>query len=329
MKRPFFYIFAFLLLAFAANAQKITPADVKILQKKEDSLKALARTLIMDSLAHNRMRSDSQFVRTLLRSIHVRNSFYYPYDSVRGIGNVYSPDSLFRIITWSITYTEDFCQQRGVIQFRTVDGSAKYVPLLDYSTRTPYPEDSVRNNRNWIGAIYYNIIKTKHNNRNYYTLFGYDPNSVRSNKKWIEVLTFNENQMPVFGGRYFSFEKDSVKRADQFRYVIEYKKQASTTMNYDPELQMILVDHLISESDEPELAHTLVPDGDYEGFKWVNGKWLHVDKVFNEKIDMKGVDPYMGNPPVGDPLIDKSGNRDDKKLEEKSNTNKSRKKDNN
>jgi hypothetical protein len=90
---------------------------------------------------------------------------------------------------------------------------------------------------------------------------------------------------------------------------------------------MILVDHLVSESDEPELLYTFVPDGDYEGFKWSNGKWLHVDKVFTESADMKGVDMYLGNPPVGDPLMDKKGNRDDKKLEEKSDKNKTKKKD--
>lgn len=321
MKKPVFYILVLFFISSAAAAQKITPADFKTLQKKEDSLKAFAKTLIMDSLPNNRMRSDSFFVRTLLRGIHVKNSFYYPYDSVRGIGNVYAPDSTFRIITWSLTYTEDFCQQRGVIQFRTADGSAKYIPLLDFSTRTPYPEDSVRGNRNWIGAIYYNIVQTKHNNKNYYTLFGYDPNSMRSNKKWIEVLTFDANKVPVFGGKYFSFEKDSVKRPDQYRYSIEYKKSASTTVNFDPELNLILVDHLVSETDEPDLAHTFVPDGDYEGFKWVNGKWLHVNKVFDQKLE-------DGQAPVPDPIRDLKGNTNDEKLKQQSDKNKSGKKGN-
>ena len=41
---------------------------------------------------------------------------------------------------------------------------------------------------------------------------------------------------------------------------------------------MILVDHLISESDEPENKWTYVPDGDNEAFQWENGRWVHVDK---------------------------------------------------
>ena len=294
---------------------------MKILHKKEDSLKLYAKDLVTDSLTNNRMRSDSFFTKVLVRSLLVKNSFYYPFDSVKGVSTLYAPDSSFKIMTWSITYSEDLCQQRGVIQFPTKDGSPRFVPLLDYSTRTPYPEDSARDHKHWIGAIYYNIIQTKYNNKNYYTLFGYDPNTPRTNKKWIEVLTFNEENMPMFGGRYFSFAKDSVKRPDQFRYFIEYKKQASATVDYDPDLKMILVDHLISETDEPDLPQTFVPDGDYEGFKWANGKWLHVDKVFDQKLE-------DGQAPVPDPLRDQQGDTNLEKLKQQSEKNKSGKKGN-
>lgn len=322
MKKPLIY-FALVLLTTTSLAQvkKIAPADLKILQKKEDSLKVYAKDLVTDSLNNNRMRSDSFFTKVLIRSFLVKNSFYYPFDSVKGASILYAPDSSFRIMTWSITYNEDLCQQRGVIQFPTKDGSAKFVPLYDYSTRTPYPEDSIRDHKHWIGAIYYNIIQTKYNNRNYYTLFGYDPNTPVTNKKWIEVLTFDANNMPVFGGRYFSFAKDSAKRPDQFRYGIEYKKQASATVDYDPDLNMILVDHLISETDEPELPQTFVPDGDYEGFKWVNGKWLHIDKVFDQKLE-------DGQAPIPDPIRDLKGNTNDEKLQQQSEKNKAKKKGN-
>jgi hypothetical protein len=43
---------------------------------------------------------------------------------------------------------------------------------------------------------------------------------------------------------------------------------------------MIVYDHLVSETDEPARRGSYVPDGDYEGFSWQNGQWLHVPKVF-------------------------------------------------
>ena len=49
--------------------------------------------------------------------------------------------------------------------------------------------------------------------------------------------------------------------------------------------------------------YTFIPDGDYEGFKWQDGKWVHIDKVFTYKL-------RDGEAPVGMPLTeDKLGGR--------------------
>jgi hypothetical protein len=51
----------------------------------------------------------------------------------------------------------------------------------------------------------------------------------------------------------------------------------------------------------------LVGDGDYEGFKWQSGKWVHVEKLFN-------VVTPDGQAPVPSPIRDPAGNIDEKKL---------------
>jgi hypothetical protein len=315
-----------LILFQAGYSQTITTADKKKLKAKEDTLQAYARRLITDSTTAERMISDSNFTRTLVRALQIKNSFFYPFDSVKGISKLYAPDSTFRIFTWDMQFDEYYSRQKGAIQLRTKDGSLKLIPLRDVSEFIDNPMDSIRYKNNWIGAIYYNIIKTQYQGKNYYTLFGLDNFSVRSTKKWIEVLSFNEKNEPVFGGPVFSYEQDSIPRKAQNRFGIEYKKDARVLVNFIDELQMILVDHLVSENDEPENPWTMVPDGDNEAFKWENGKWVHIDKAFDFKVDMRGADPYMGKPPVGDPILDNNGNRNDKKLEEKSNKNKQKEK---
>jgi hypothetical protein len=309
-------------------SQSIASADKKKLREKEDSLKVLAKTIAIDSTTAGRMIADSNFIRTLVRTLQIKNSFYYPFDSVLGISKLYSPDTSFRIFTWTIEYDDNYSRQRGAIQLRTPDGSLKLIPLRDNSEFTDNPMDSVRNRTNWIGAVYYNIIKTQYKGKNYYTLFGYDNNDAMSSIRWIEVMTFNEKKEPQFGGPFFSYEKDSIPKPAQYRYSMEYKKDARVLANYIDDLGLILVDQLVSETDEPENKWTYIPDGDNEGFKWENGKWMHIDKVFNYKIDMRGVDPLTGKPPVGDPLFDSKGNKDEKKLQEKSDQNKGKKKDN-
>lgn len=315
MKKPLFILF--LLFSFAAQAQKVSPADLKALRLKEDSLKGLIKNVILDSFTAGRMRSDSQFVRTLVRTLQIKNAFYYPFDSLKGISKLYAPDSSFRIFSWSISFDDYYARQRAAIQYRTPDGRLKLVPLRDFSEFTPRATDSIRSKDNWIGAVYYKIIRTEHNGKKYYTLFGFDDHSVRSNKKWIDVLSFDDRGMPVFGAP-FSFENDSIKKPEQKRFYIEYKKEASTFVNYDPDLNLIIYDHLISETDEPEKPYTYIPDGDSEGFVWKGGKWVHMDKVFDFKLE-------DGQAPVPDPVRDNQGKNNEEKLQQQSNKNKGKK----
>jgi hypothetical protein len=256
-------------------------------------------------------------VPVLLRALKVKNSFYYPFDSVLGISKLYAPDSSFRIITWYIEIDDYRGYQKGLIQHNTKDGSLKLNILFDNSEWADNKHSKICRDTNWIGAVYYNMIKTQHQGKSYYTLFGIDREGLRSQKKWIDVLSFDERKNPVFGGG-FSFKEDSVIKPTQSRFSIEYKKEARTYVNYEPELKLILFDHLISETEEPEFPWTFVPDGDYEGFKWQNGQWVHVDKVFNYKLE-------DGQAPVGDQLLDYKGNKNEEKLKQKSDANKGKK----
>lgn len=289
----------------AAQPARITAADRNKLRAAEDSLRDYAYYLATDSLPEDRMISDSIFTRTLVRALQVRHSFHYPFDSVMGISRIYAPDSTFRIFTWNLSYDDYYHRQRGAIQLRTADGSLKLFPLRDVSEFTDKAQDSARTRSNWIGAVYYNMIRTEHRGKRFYTLFGFDANGAQSSMKWIEVLTFNERNEPVFGGPFFSYAKDSVPKPDQYRVGIEFKKGTRILVNYIPEEEMIFMDHLISESDQPELPWTMIPDGDQEGFKWENGKWVHIDKVFTLKLQ-------DGQAPVENPLFDKKNNGLDK-----------------
>lgn len=286
-----------------SNAQKINSSDIKLLKTTEDTLAIFSNQMIFAQDASSRFYADSIFIKTFVRALKINNSFSYPFDSIKTISKIYPPDSSFRIFTWQIERDESYFRQYGAIQMRTKDGALKFFPLLDASDYTAEPTDSVRTNTNWIGAIYYGIVEKEYKSKKYYTLFGFDDNEFVSTKKWLEVLTFNENNEPIFGGHFFDYKEDSIKPAQPaYRFCLEYKKDAKARMVYDPELDMIIIDHLISESSEPNKKFTLIPDGDYEGFKWVNGKWVHVDKVFSEQQLKNGQFPM----PV--PFLDESGN---------------------
>lgn len=298
-----------LFLLFISNlsfAQGISKSDFKLLQEKEDSIRAYSVKIIQGINAEDRLEADSIFTRMLVRALKAKNSFHYPFESLQTVSILYAPDSLFRIFTWQLVINENVIRQHGAIQMKTYDGSLKLFPLIDKSDVMSNVADTIGNNYGWIGAIYYKIIQKKSSNQNFYTLLGFDENNIRSSRKIIEVLSFL-NDEPTFGGRFFSYEEDTVFKTAHSRYIMEYKKEAGPRLTYDKDLDMIIVEHLVSESNEPKKKWTLVGDGDYEGFKWKNGKWVHVEKIFNL------VTPE-GQAPVPNPIRDPSGILNENKL---------------
>ncbi len=287
-------------------AQRFSPEENKILAKKEDSLSILSTKLINAINAEDRFKTDSIFTRMLVRSLKIKNSFYYPFDSLKSISRLYAPDSSFRIFTWQMVVNENIVRQHGAIQMRTKDGSLQLYPLIDKSDVISNQTDTVGNNLGWMGAVYYKIIQKSYNQKQYYTLLGYDENNIRSTKKIIEVLSFT-NSEPQFGGQFFSFENDTIVKPTRSRFILEFKKNAGALLHYDADKDMILVDHLESESNEPNKKWTLIPDGDYEGFVWKKGKWVHIEKVFTYKTP-------EGQEPVPMPVMDDKGKIDEGKL---------------
>lgn len=325
VKYPFFLSFLLLagslfVLRSSAGAQQLSPEQLKDFGTREDSLKGFAYNIVNAETATERFVADSQFIRMLVRTLKQPYSFYYPFDSLETISRLYSPDSTFRIFTWQFKKDEYMYLQEGAIQMNRPDGSLKLFPLFDVSMFTAKPDDSVRTRLNWIGAIYYRIILKTWQGRKYYTLLGFDGYSETANKKWMEVLTFTPEGEPRFGGPFFSFKQDSVHKPIQYRFNIEYKKEAATRFNYDPSMDMVVFDHLVPEGDHPEKKDTYIPDGDFEGFKWEDGRWVHIEKnLFTYKLK-------DGQFPMDAKLLDDQGKANEQVLQEQSEKNMQKKK---
>jgi hypothetical protein len=252
-------------------------ANKSILAEAEKVLAASAFAILNAEDTEDRLRADSFFTRQLVQALRTPHSFHYGFDSLKTISRLYAPDSSFRIITWQLMKDFSYYRYKGAIQMNTKDGSLKLIPLYDGADFTENPYDSIRTNQNWIGAVYYNIIQKEYNNKKYYTLLGYDENDARSTKKWIEVLHFDLEGKPLFGGKFFNYPNDINKpKQPVSRFCLEFKKQANAKLNYDTKLDRIVFVKLISESNEPNKKHTLVPYGTVEGFKWEFGRWVYI-----------------------------------------------------
>lgn len=303
------YLIIFLFSTIFCEAQTIASADYKKLQTKEDSLKRYALDIVQGESADDRFAADSMFTRMFVRALQTKNSIEYPFDSLITISKLSPKDGSFKIYTWQLMITDDMVRKHGAIQMKTADGSLKLFPLLDMAEYINDPTDTITNNTHWIGAVYYQMIEKSAFGKTFYTLLGYDENSISSNKKIIEILTFDDGK-PVFGGGNFSFRDNSIHKKSMARYIMEYKKHAGPRLTYDADDDMIIIEHLISETGEPDKKDTYVGDGDYEGLKWKEGKWVHISKVFNQTT-------AEGQEPVPHPIRDAKGNIDESKLSQR------------
>ncbi len=288
--KAIFIFTAVLFTVLSVSAQRISPADYKFLQKKEDSLKIISMKIIRSLHPADRLAADSIFTRILVRALLTKNSFYYPFDSVITVSNLYPPDSSFRIYTWQLQINDNVIRQHGAIQMRTQDGSFKKFVLIDKSDIIPNTRDTIVDNVGWIGAVYYKIIQKGHNGRTFYTLFGFDENNMRTDKKMMDILEFVDGK-PVFGNKLFVTPKNNANPTQMARFIMEYKNQAAPRLNYDPALDAVIFDELISDNGNINDKSSLVPDGEFEGFKWINGKWVHTKNIFGGEPTIKYTAP--------------------------------------
>lgn len=250
--------------------------NIKQLLTYQSKLQDLGNTFINNQNDLERKNANYEFIKTLVSALKVPNSFLFPFDSLKTISIINSPDNRFRIFSWHIMNDDGSYRFYGAIQMNT-GGALKLFPLEDYSPLLKNPEDSVLSNRKWYGAQYYKMIKINAEHP-YYTLLGWKGNNSESTKKVIEVLSF-KNDLPVFGAPVFDLSKNKK------RIIFEYTRQASMLLRYVPEQDLIVFDHLAppdnSHKNDPK---SYGPDLTYDGYKLKNGRW-----VLLENLDMRNV----------------------------------------
>jgi hypothetical protein len=257
----------------------------------QDSLKHLGNTFINDENDLVRKNANYQFIKTLVIALKTPNSFLFPFDSVKTISIINSPDNKFRIFSWHVTNNDGSYRFYGAVQMNT-GGNLKLYGLEDYSPLFKNPEDSVTDNHKWFGAQYYAIVPV-YAAQPYYVLLGWKGNTVQSTKKVIDAISFrNDNVtlgMPVFDG-------NGKKRK---RVVFEYTRQASMLLKYIPAQHLIVFDNLAPPDkklkDKPE---TYGPDLSYNGYRLKDGRWEYIENLdmrnVHEDHDAEYIDPKSG-----------------------------------
>lgn len=296
MMKKIFAASAVILLLVSARIVKaqgnITKDDLRELKALEADL--IRATDSMYSAPIPDMRADycAQFVKLLVRTLKIPNSYEYPFDSLATkINIIYPDDKSFRIFNWNIAPTNITRRYYGAIQ---VPGEQlKLYPLVDYTYELGKgAADSVLTDGKWLGCLYYNIITHEVNGQKIYTLFGLNASNSVSNRKVLDPMVISPAG-PVFGAPIFSVPRDVNPNGRINRFILEYKKDAQAAMNFDKDMDAIYFDRLISEVNDPNRKYTYVPSGQYDGLRWQNERWVFVPDIISIEIRKDGDVPNI------------------------------------
>lgn len=224
-----------LLLSLLTASVQSGAQDIKEFREYEDTLVVLSEIIFKGSTDTLKYNANEAFISLFTDALSLNNSFRYPFDSLKLIKILVSPDQKFRIITWMIAKENGTYEYFGFVQsYSRRKSDYEVYPLTDMSEGMESPETKVLDHKNWYGAVYYDLILTRDGASRYYTLLGWDGNNPMIRRKIIEVVTLRSNGMPRFGQSLFKYRQPQLKR-------VFFEYSSLTTMNLRYEKQFYYV----------------------------------------------------------------------------------------
>lgn len=275
------FIFVIGLLWISGNI--ISQTNLLTYTKTEDSIRQYFQIIAKSRNDIEKKRINNSIERLFGDILNESGSFSYPFDSLKNIGHLYSPDKTFRLITWNVSFENGTFSYFGYIQYNTGKTKAyKYKKLIEKTNEIQDPENSVLSSSKWYGGLYYKILQNKVDNRSYYTLLALQFHDQLISRKFIDVLYFDEWENPVFGAPLFHVENDKIKH----RVIFQYSASIMMSLRYDEKLQTIVFDHL-SPSEYKYIGEYAFygPDLSFDGLIFRKKFW-----VLQTKMDMRNPD---------------------------------------
>jgi len=196
----------------------------------EDSIFKLHKEILLEQNIILKYQKNETLLFLMEEALEQKNSINYPFDSLRTISIITSPDKKVRIFTWYLIDDAGKHDHFGYIQaFNEQKDRYVIYALSDKWQQLVNPPNKILDYLSWYGAVYYKIIETEINNEKYYTLLGWNGGTLFSQFKVIDVLSFNNKGNPVFGAFIFR----GYGKGKPARIIFEYAKKSSFTLNYD------------------------------------------------------------------------------------------------
>jgi len=262
---------------------------VKVLAGQNDSLSVsnelekLFGRLIENYGDSVRIRINDSIKTIVDQYVESDTIFFHRFSKVRYLGQVTSPDSLLKIVTWNLVLKHEPSRYFSYFIRKSENGKTNTIYRLSAAyDSTTIRSDTTYSTDNWYGALYYDIRPQIISGKNCWVLLGIDYGNPEITRKIIEIITFDREGRMIFGLNTFSMS-DRLS----FREIFEYSATATMTLRFSGD-DSIVFDHLVPF--DPELINHRQyygPNYSTDAFVLENGLWkikLDVDARNKDKI---------------------------------------------
>lgn len=195
--------------------------------------------------------------------------FKHKFNNLKYLGQITSPDSLIKIITWNLILPDSANRYFCYIIKRSLPGNGnKVFKLSSIYHEAPILQDTLYKQSNWYGALYYDIRPFTFNNELFYAILGIDYGNIFITRKLIDVLSFDYRNELVFGKKCFITVKDL-----KSRIIFEFSPTAVMSLKFITD-KSIIFDHLSPISPVYKDNHQFYgSDVSYDAYIFEDGYW--------------------------------------------------------
>lgn len=239
LKEKIIYILILMMLSVhAMNGQSVSASASVELEK-------LFGRLIRNSNDSVRIRVNDS-IRFIIESYVESDSiFNHRFSNLRYLGQITSPDSVIKIVTWNLVLINKPGRYYSYIIKKQTNGNRNLV----YRMKTDFKTDHIRtdttySSESWYGALYYDIRPHTLNDTISWVLLGIDYSNPMITRKIIDILNFTPDDKIQFGMKLFT-SPDIIKH----REVFEYSSTATMSLRFAND-GSIVFNHLVPFSPE-------------------------------------------------------------------------------
>lgn len=237
-----------------------------LIYKKELELDAVFKKLRNSKEDTDFIKYNKEFKQKLKAVLLLDVAFNHPFDSLKSMSKIKSPDDAFRLFNWNVEL------ESGVNTFHCfiLKKEGTVIELRDNYRFIQNAELKTLSNKNWYGALYYKIIPLK---RGKYTLLGWNGKDKITTQKVIETMSLGRKSAK-FGLALFEYPNSRVKKK---RIILEYSDEAYVSLKfYETKTEsQIVFSHLSPSTPQMEgFYQYYYPDLSYDRFFLKKGRWV-------------------------------------------------------